>query len=415
MSAGAAASSLAEGAANTDAQTLRDAIHAGVNAGVQAVLQEVSSRRGEADAAVEAATLACAQMRASAEEEATQMRAVAWEEVTQMGVKAREEAAQVGAEAREEAARMTEGAQAGIEELRNEARAARDAVEAEKASMEQAHTFQRNKIALNVGGHRFKTSLQTLTSVPDSYFGSLFSGRFEQHPDAEGVYFIDRDGTHFRHILNHLRDPGSFTLSPAMPYERRAEIIMEFQFYGLLDRVMPYYGLEHIGVSLLKQACTAGTKHALQAAVAQARALAVEMGSTTPWLIEEFQDTRYLITEVVINDVPVWVEEDGTWSMYLSVDNTLWISDIDMCAKGEASGYINHPQEFADSMAPTMLPSTGWMSNDTATLASKYASAGGTDETPWVDVPAMRVTAVHGLPDDDPAMAAALRQLAALT
>ena len=32
----------------------------------------------------------------------------------------------------------------------------------------------------------------------------------------------------------------------------------------------------------------------------------------------------------------------------------------------------------------------------------------------WVWVPAMRITAVHGLADDEPAMAAALQQLAAL-
>jgi hypothetical protein len=34
----------------------------------------------------------------------------------------------------------------------------------------------------------------------------MFSGRFALAPDAaDGSYFLDRDGTHFRHVLNFLR------------------------------------------------------------------------------------------------------------------------------------------------------------------------------------------------------------------
>ena len=56
---------------------------------------------------------------------------------------------------------------------------------------------------------------------------SCFSGRFPLAPDDKGRYFIDRDGTHFRHILNnHLRDPGSFKLGRALALEgdARAEL-----------------------------------------------------------------------------------------------------------------------------------------------------------------------------------------------
>ena len=61
---------------------------------------------------------------------------------------------------------------------------------------------------LTVGGHKFTTSLPTLTSVADTYLASIFSGRFPLAPNAEGAYFIDRNGDHFRHILSYLRDPG---------------------------------------------------------------------------------------------------------------------------------------------------------------------------------------------------------------
>ena len=38
----------------------------------------------------------------------------------------------------------------------------------------------------------------------------------------------------------------------------RAELAMEADFYGLLDRVMPYFAQEEIGVALLKRACVTG-------------------------------------------------------------------------------------------------------------------------------------------------------------
>ena len=34
---------------------------------------------------------------------------------------------------------------------------------------------------------------------------AMFSGRFDTKPSEDGSYFIDRDGTHFRYILNYLR------------------------------------------------------------------------------------------------------------------------------------------------------------------------------------------------------------------
>jgi len=34
-----------------------------------------------------------------------------------------------------------------------------------------------------------------------------------------------------------------------------------------------------------------------------------EMGSTTPWLVDQFQDLRYVITDRVINGAPVWAAE----------------------------------------------------------------------------------------------------------
>jgi hypothetical protein len=288
--------------------------------------------------------------------------------------------------------------------------------------MKKTYTFQRNKVLLNVGGHKFTTSLPTLTSVPDTYLDSMFSGRHILAPDDDdgGAYFIDRSGTHFEHILNHLRDPGSFTLSQALTGNARAELAVELQFYGLLDRVMPYHAQEQIGAALLRAASSTGTRRALQQAVAQARALVFEMGSTTPWLTEDFQDARYVITDRVVNGAPVWAAEDGEWFvMYCDVLGRMWVTEDneDDAPEGTPCGVmINTECTFSHVMAPTQLPADKWRSCDRTTMEPQHTSAGGTEAgNPWVGVPDMRVTAVHGLDDADPAMAAALRQLAALT
>lgn len=88
-------------------------------------------------------------------------------------------------------------------------------------------------IPLNVGGHNFVTTLSTLTKNQDSMLAAMFSGRHQLDTDSEGRYFIDRDGTYFKHILNFLRD------STKLPSANIAlEVYKEAQFYqinGLID------------------------------------------------------------------------------------------------------------------------------------------------------------------------------------
>ena len=61
-----------------------------------------------------------------------------------------------------------------------------------------------------------------------SMLHAMFSGRFDTKPSEDGSYFIDRDGTHFRHILNYLRT-GQFTV----PDDNilRKELLAEAEFY----------------------------------------------------------------------------------------------------------------------------------------------------------------------------------------
>lgn len=49
-------------------------------------------------------------------------------------------------------------------------------------------------VHLNIGGHRFTTTRDTLLSVPDTLFHPLLSNRFPCARDEQGAIFVDRDG-----------------------------------------------------------------------------------------------------------------------------------------------------------------------------------------------------------------------------
>ncbi len=66
---------------------------------------------------------------------------------------------------------------------------------------------QETIIRLNIGGIKFATTLGTICKFPDSMLAAMFGGSFGPPlVDEEGYFFIDRDGSHFRFILNFLRD-----------------------------------------------------------------------------------------------------------------------------------------------------------------------------------------------------------------
>jgi hypothetical protein len=117
-------------------------------------------------------------------------------------------------------------------------RAQTDALEASKATfaetkvaVEGALDKFKGRVKLNVGGVKYETTLTTLTADgDDSMLGSMFSGRHELHLDDEGEVFIDRDGKHFGHILNVLRDS-----SVAVHINDRMALATELQYHGISE------------------------------------------------------------------------------------------------------------------------------------------------------------------------------------
>ena len=104
----------------------------------------------------------------------------------------------------------------------------REAFESVAKKLEHVHFS--STIKLNVGGQHFTTSLQTLTKDTGSMLHAMFSGRFDTKPAEDGSYFIDRDGTNFRYILNYLRT--GRLLLPEDKFVRK-ELLEEAEFYQI--------------------------------------------------------------------------------------------------------------------------------------------------------------------------------------
>jgi hypothetical protein len=73
-------------------------------------------------------------------------------------------------------------------------------------AMHRYKEAQEGRVELNIGGYRYETSVQALRRVPHTFFDAYFSGRYAQDVCAAGSIFVDRDGEHFGHVLEYMRD-----------------------------------------------------------------------------------------------------------------------------------------------------------------------------------------------------------------
>ncbi|CAG2220669.1 KCTD3 [Mytilus edulis] len=84
-----------------------------------------------------------------------------------------------------------------------------------KETIKRVRRSQENRVVLNIGGTKFETSKETLSVVPGSLFWALCQETLPESP-----LFLDRDPTHFKMILNYLRNKKEFSRS-ILPKDRR--------------------------------------------------------------------------------------------------------------------------------------------------------------------------------------------------
>ena len=107
----------------------------------------------------------------------------------------------------------------------------KDQLQTDIQRMSEINKIQDSCIKLNIGGHLYTTSILTLAKGPQSMLAAMFSGRHSVKKEEDGSYFIDRDGTHFRYILNYLRD-GGFK-DGTLPSDILTELQTEAEYYQL--------------------------------------------------------------------------------------------------------------------------------------------------------------------------------------
>ena len=102
-------------------------------------------------------------------------------------------------------------------------------------------------IRLNVGGHMFTTTKETLTKDSGSLLDDMFNSKQTVQYEEDGSVFIDRDGKHFGYILNYLRSDfglqGGVILPQTVPEleELRSEA-MYFQMVSLVGIITDALG-----------------------------------------------------------------------------------------------------------------------------------------------------------------------------
>eukprot|EP00603_Paraphysomonas_imperforata_P006469 CAMPEP_0114448236 /NCGR_PEP_ID=MMETSP0103-20121206/20215_1 /TAXON_ID=37642 ORGANISM="Paraphysomonas imperforata, Strain PA2" /NCGR_SAMPLE_ID=MMETSP0103 /ASSEMBLY_ACC=CAM_ASM_000201 /LENGTH=193 /DNA_ID=CAMNT_0001620233 /DNA_START=191 /DNA_END=769 /DNA_ORIENTATION=- len=136
------------------------------------------------------------------------------------------EAQKIIADAESLAKAIISEAEAEMEKMKNEVSQWNE----EQQRVAHTQSFE-PRIKIDVGGNCYTTSCTTLCRFPESMIGVMFSGRHPLTLDDEGYCFIDRDGAHFRHILNFPVD-----LSPA----HLGELKREATYYGLVDHMFSF-------------------------------------------------------------------------------------------------------------------------------------------------------------------------------
>lgn len=89
---------------------------------------------------------------------------------------------------------------------------------------------------MNVGGELFTTKLETLVSISNTYFTTMFEGEYQLETDSNGNIFIDRDPELFGIILCLLRNQcssDSISGLAKLPNYKLALLKLELCFYGL--------------------------------------------------------------------------------------------------------------------------------------------------------------------------------------
>jgi len=172
-----------------------------------------------------------------------------------------------------------------------------DRLKREKSSP-QSYNFVSERVKLDVGGRHYSSTFQTLTAVPDSLLAKIVRGEVPAERSSDGRIFIDRDGRHFRHILNFLRDPQNFKIR-IKDKNLMDEVKREAQFYGVEEQMFTSFAPESLDWLSGVRVHSFSTQHSSYPATnvldTGLSYWLSETGTTTDqWIVFDFQKQVYV-------------------------------------------------------------------------------------------------------------------------
>jgi len=164
-------------------------------------------------------------------------------------------------------------------------------------SSPQSFNFVSDRIKLDVGGHHYSSTVQTLTAVPDSLLAKIVRGEVPAEI-SDGRIFIDRDGRHFRHILNFLRDPQNFKVR-IKDKNLLEEVKREAHYYGVEEQMFTSFAPESLdwltGIAIHSFSTQHSSYPASNVLDTGLSYWLSESGTTTDqWIVFDFQKQVYV-------------------------------------------------------------------------------------------------------------------------
>ncbi|XP_041055634.1 BTB/POZ domain-containing protein KCTD14-like isoform X1 [Carcharodon carcharias] len=197
-------------------------------------------------------------------------------------------------------------------------------------------------ISLNIGGHIYSTMLGTLLKYPRSRLAEMFSGQSRPKLDLEGRYFIDRDGTYFKHVLEFLR-------GHEPPPSLAEEVYQEAMYYGieplakLLEDSPKLFG-EMVGRrQFLARVPNYQENIEVMVRVARAEAVACRQSVVMVCVVRNEEDAAKC--HEVVNGLDTDKESVvrfGPWKASPSILDLLYCIKLDIESKGYSTSYRPH-------------------------------------------------------------------------